>query len=75
MKSYEKVFIGNLPRNTNNQDLQSFFKGYEVMRFHKISNKSAFAEFNDFKNAEKAINDLNGKYLQGRPILVEMARK
>ena len=77
-----KLYVGNLPFNTTEPDLQDLFaqagRGSEVMLVQdKFTGKSrgfAFVTMGSEADAQNAINQLHGKPLEGRPLTVNEAR-
>jgi RNA recognition motif-containing protein len=77
------LFVGNLASNRTTDELRTLFKTYgsvegvEIMTDPetRYSRGFAFVEMtNDFE-AKKAISDLNGMILGGKPIRVEDSRQ
>ena len=77
-----KLYVGNLPFNTTEPDLQDLFAQAgtvsEVMLVQdKFTGKSrgfAFVTMASEADAQNAINQLHGKPLEGRPLTVNEAR-
>jgi RNA recognition motif-containing protein len=78
----KKLFVGNLPYETNDQSLQELFATYgDVSSANIITDKFSgrsrgfgFVEFEKDDEAEKAISEMNGKEIGGRAIVVNEAR-
>lgn len=78
----KKLFVGNLPRSTTEASLESFFAEYGPVASVVIikdrdtgqSKGFGFVELSDEAKAEEAIQTLNGKELEGRPLTVNEAR-
>lgn len=78
----ENLFIGNLSFSTNDESLKAFFEGVgEVKSARVITDRDSgrsrgfgFVEFEDSTNNQKAIDELNGKELDGREISVSVAK-
>ncbi len=79
-----KLFIGNLSFKITDAELTDLFAGagipvteVKVMRDRETgrSRGFAFAELAPEANMESAINQLNGKVLEGRPLTVNEARQ
>ncbi len=76
------LFVGSLSWNVRDDDLKEFFsKAGNVVSAKVIvdreSNRSkgfGFVEMGSDEEAKKAIDELNGKELDGRPITVNEAR-
>merc|ERR1712072_1483020 len=70
-----RVFLGNLPFDVRERDIERFFDKYGRVRNIFIkSGRYGFCEFDDYRDADDAIHDLNGKELLGTRITVEHAR-
>lgn len=77
-----KLFVGNLPYETVEQDLESLFaQAGEVETVTVVRDRMtgrargfAFVEMKDDEGAQKAIADLHGKQLGGRALTVNEAR-
>jgi cold-inducible RNA-binding protein len=78
----QNLFIGSLAYATTDDSLRDFFAGVGAVKSAKVimdreSNRSkgfGFVEFEDEANNQKAVDELNGKELDGRPITVSLAR-
>jgi RNA recognition motif-containing protein len=77
-----KLFIGSLAWGTTDDSLKSFFEqagtvvsaNVIVDRETNRSKGFGFVEMSSDEEAKKAIDELNGKELDGRPIVVSEAR-
>lgn len=69
-----RVYVGGLPYGTRERDLEKFFKGYGRTRDILIKNGYGFVEFEDYRDADDAVYELNGKELLGERVIVEPAR-
>ncbi|KRT83885.1 RNA binding protein [Oryctes borbonicus] len=69
-----RVYVGGLPYGTTERDLERFFRGYGRMRDVLIKNGYGFVEFDDYRDADDAVYELNGKKLLGERVTVEKAR-
>lgn len=69
-----RVYVGGLPYGTAERDLERFFRGYGRMRDVLIKNGYGFVEFDDYRDADDAVYELNGKKLLGERVTVERAR-
>ena len=78
----QNLFIGSLAYATTDDSLSDFFASVGTVKSAKVimdrdSNRSkgfGFVEFEDEANNQKAVDELNGKDLDGRPITVSLAR-
>jgi len=77
-----KLFVGSLSWDTTNDSLRDFFgKAGTVVsatvltdKFTGKSRGFGFVEMSSDEEAQKAISELNGQELDGRPIVVNEAR-
>ena len=77
-----KLFVGNLPWSMSLSDLEALFKEFgELTDFVIITDRMSgrskgfgFVTFADEANAAKAAEALNGKEIDGRAIVVNVAR-
>jgi RNA recognition motif-containing protein len=78
----KKVFIGNVPFQAQDGDLQNFFSAQSVYPAgvaivkHRVTGKSrgfGFADFDRPEEAEAAVNALNGMELLGRRLMLSLA--
>jgi len=77
-----KLFIGSLAWATTDDSLKDFFSGVGTVVSANVimdreTNRSkgfGFVEMSSEEEAKKAVEELNGKDLDGRPIVVSEAR-
>ncbi|MDC0449034.1 RNA-binding protein [bacterium] len=77
-----KLYVGNLPYNTTDEQLGQFFADYGPVvsatvikdRMSGRSKGFGFVEIDDDAQAQAAIEALNGKEFDGRAIVVNVAR-
>jgi RNA recognition motif-containing protein len=77
-----KLYVGNLPYSTKDDSLAALFAAYgEVVSSSIISDRNTgrskgfgFVELADDSAAQAAIKDMNGKEIEGRKIIVSVAR-
>jgi len=69
-----RVYIGNLPGSAREKDLEKFFKGYGRKTDFLIKQGFGFVEFDDYRDADDAVYELNGKEILGERVSVEHAR-
>jgi RNA recognition motif-containing protein len=77
-----KLFVGNLPYNASEQDLEEHFSQAGVvasvsLMFDRMTGKSrgfGFIEFTTPEDAERAVQLFHSKDFQGRPLTVNVAR-
>ncbi|KOB69761.1 Splicing factor arginine/serine-rich 6 [Operophtera brumata] len=69
-----RVYVGGLPHGVRDRDLEKFFKGLGRISDVLIKNGYGFVEFEDYRDADDAVYELNGKELLGERVVVEPAR-
>lgn len=71
-----KIFIGNVAYATTMETLLDLFSQFgEIAESYKPEGKGfAFITFKDTASAEKAIEEMNGKEVDGRELVVNIAR-
>jgi RNA recognition motif-containing protein len=77
-----KLYVGNLPYNTADADLQSLFsqagtvKSAQVIKDRESGRSKGFGfvEMSTTEEAQSAITMFNGKDFNGRPLTVNLAR-
>merc|ERR1712223_2346142 len=74
MPNHQRVYIGGIPTDARDRDLEKFFKGYGRINEVVIKNGYGFVEFDDYRDADDAVSDLDGKDMQGGRVRVELAR-
>ncbi|MCY4380305.1 MAG: RNA-binding protein [Proteobacteria bacterium] len=78
-----RLFIGNISYQTQESDLQTEFANFGVVKSVKIitdrdsgrSKGFGFVEMETASEAQEAIENLDGKSIDGRPIRVSQARE
>lgn len=78
----KKLYVGNLPWSTTNDDLQQLFAQHGTVNsasvlIDKMTGRSrgfGFVEMENDTEAENAINTLNGQEWNGRKLVVNEAR-
>lgn len=78
----KKLYVGNLPWSLNNDSLKELFASYgeiteAVVITDRMSGRSkgfGFVTFADEAIAEKATAEMNGKDIEGRKIVVNVAK-
>ncbi|KAG7257419.1 hypothetical protein CRUP_001458 [Coryphaenoides rupestris] len=69
-----KIFIGNIAQEAENEELEALFTPYGTVTECAKFKNYAFVHMEDRKSATKAIRELHGHKLHGRPINVEPSR-
>uniref|UniRef100_A0A8B9TAW7 RRM domain-containing protein n=1 Tax=Anas platyrhynchos TaxID=8839 RepID=A0A8B9TAW7_ANAPL len=62
------------PYQARERDVERFFKGYGKILEVDLKNGYGFVEFDDLRDADDAVYELNGKDLCGERVIVEHAR-
>jgi RNA recognition motif-containing protein len=75
-----KLFVGNLPWKITEEELKDHFATCGEVYSVKIikdreTGKSRGFGFVEMTNSEKAIEELNDKIIDGRPLIVNVARQ
>jgi RNA-binding proteins (RRM domain) len=78
----QNLFVGSLAYATTDDSLKEFFETIGEVKSARVvtdrdTNRSrgfGFVEFEDSANNQKAVDELNGKTLDGREITVSIAR-
>lgn len=70
-----RVYIGHLPSRATERDIEHFFKGFGRIRDVVLKNGFGFVEFDDSRDAEDAVYDMNGRDLCGERVIVELSRR
>ena len=58
-----RVYVGRLPYDVRERDIEKFFKGFGRIREVLMKDGFAFVEFEDHRDADDAVYELNGKEL------------
>merc|ERR1712227_791810 len=74
-KIMTKVFIGNLSDDAKGHHVEDFFAKFGTLREITLKNGFGFVEFEDRRDAEDAVDELNGARLAGERVVVELAGK
>lgn len=69
-----RVYVGGLPHDVSERDLEKFFKGFGRLREVLIKNGYGFVEFDDQRDADDAVYELDGEKLLGQRVTVQKAR-
>eukprot|EP00292_Cryptomonas_paramecium_P021026 CAMPEP_0113661810 /NCGR_PEP_ID=MMETSP0038_2-20120614/197_1 /TAXON_ID=2898 /ORGANISM="Cryptomonas paramecium" /LENGTH=176 /DNA_ID=CAMNT_0000576575 /DNA_START=15 /DNA_END=541 /DNA_ORIENTATION=- /assembly_acc=CAM_ASM_000170 len=72
-----KVYIGNIPPDSESHDLREFFRGYGTINDAWVARKPpgfGFVFFEHEKDARDAVWDLNGRDLRGNRVRVEISK-
>lgn len=69
-----KVFLGFLNNKTTTKDVEEFFKGFGRIIDIYLKQSYGFVEFDDPKDADEAVLEMNHEFLCGSRVTVEHAR-
>lgn len=69
-----QIFIAKLAPSVREDDLDYYFRKYGHIRNLQLKRGFAFIEYEDYKDAEEAIHQMDGKKLEGQRIVVQAAR-
>jgi len=69
-----RVYIGNLPKDCRERDLEKEFKHFGRVRDVLVKTGYGFVEFDEHRDADDAVYDMHGKEFLGERITVELAR-
>ena len=79
---YMNIYVGNLAYEVNSSDLEQLFADFGSVESAKVitdmgsgrSKGFGFVEMDSADDSKRAIDELNGQELKGRPIVVNEAR-
>lgn len=77
MSHSARVYIGNLGDNASKREIEKEFEYFGPLKDVWVARNPpgfAFCIFEDKRDAEDAVRELDGKYIGGEKIRVEMAR-
>ncbi|XP_063042510.1 RNA-binding protein 14b isoform X2 [Engraulis encrasicolus] len=69
-----KLFVGNLPLDTSQEELSAIFESYGQVVSCSVLRQFAFVHLAGQGAAERAIRELNGREFRGRNLVVEESR-
>lgn len=69
-----RIYCGRLSSNAAEKDLESLLKSIGKVRDIDFKEGYAYAVFKDYRDADRAVEELNGKEFMGQSILVERAK-
>ncbi|XP_002154006.1 serine/arginine-rich splicing factor 6 isoform X1 [Hydra vulgaris] len=69
-----RLYVGRLNNRVIERDLKKFFDNYGKIRDIMMKNGYAFVDFDDYRDADDAVYDLNGKELMGDRVIIEHAK-
>ncbi|CAI5441624.1 unnamed protein product [Caenorhabditis angaria] len=69
-----RIYIGRISSRVSERDVEHFFRGYGQIRDILLKNGFGFVEFDDKRDAEDAVYDLNGKELNGERVILDYSK-
>lgn len=70
-----RIYLGKLPIDARERDVERFFKGFGRINDIILKKGFGFVEFEDYRDAEEAIYELNGEKLLGQRVVIEPTRQ
>jgi len=70
-----RLYLGRLPPDVRSDEVGKIFDGYGRITDCRVMTGFGFVEFEDAKDAEDAVHNLNGKPFMGNNIVVEFAKE
>ena len=70
-----QIFIAKLNPRVREKDLEYNFSKYGNIKHILIKSGYAFIEYDNYRDAERAVRHMDGKSLEGQRIVVEHASK
>lgn len=72
--SKSRIYVGNLSSKTREKDLQEEFEKYGKVVRVDVKTGFAFIEYDDERDAEEAIDRMDGETIDGRKVSVEKSK-
>uniref|UniRef100_A0A914WF23 RRM domain-containing protein n=1 Tax=Plectus sambesii TaxID=2011161 RepID=A0A914WF23_9BILA len=69
-----RLYLGGLSGDTNEDDVRRFFRGCGRISDVSLKRSFAFVEFENYRDADDAVHDLDGRRLNGTSVTLEKAR-
>lgn len=60
-----RIYVGHLAHSVRERDVERFFRNYGRIVDVLLKNGYGFVEFDDYRDADDAVYELNGKELSG----------
>ena len=70
-----QIFIAKLSSSVREKDLDYEFRRFGTIRSIQLKRGYAFIEYDDYKDAQEAIAEMDGKKFEGQRIAVQSASK
>ncbi|KAM9302294.1 RNA-binding protein 14-like [Gastrophryne carolinensis] len=74
MKDTLKIFIGNVDERTSEEELSALFEQYGPVASCAVMKQYAFVHMRGADRAQRAIDELNGRELHGKKMVVELSK-
>jgi arginine/serine-rich splicing factor 7 len=68
-----KIFVAKLSQNIHKRELEYEFRKFGRIRTLQLKRGFAFIEFEDYRDADDAIQEMNGRRINGQKIVVQAA--
>lgn len=69
-----RVYVGRLSNFARERDIERFFRNFGRIKEIMLKNGYCFVDFEDHRDADDAVYELNGRELCGERVIVEHAR-
>jgi arginine/serine-rich splicing factor 4/5/6 len=69
-----QIFIAKLSSSVRERDLEDEFKRYGHIKNTELKRGYAFIEYEDYRDADEAIKDMDGRKFEGNRIVVQHSR-
>ncbi len=69
-----QIFIAKLSPSIRERELEYEFRKFGRIRNLQLKRGYAFIEFDDYRDADDAIHEMNGRRIMGQKIIVQSAR-
>jgi RNA recognition motif-containing protein len=70
-----QIFVAKLNSSVREKDLDYEFRKFGTIKNIQMKRGYAFIEYEDYKDAEDAIKEMDGKRIEGQRIVVQQASK
>ena len=67
------IFIGDLPDDARQRDIEDFFRKYGRIEQIRLRNRFGFVDFRSQRDAEDAVRDLDGERMCGERVRLEIS--
>ncbi|XP_077143485.1 RNA-binding protein 14-like isoform X3 [Ranitomeya variabilis] len=74
MRDTVKIFVGNVEYRTTQEELTEIFQKYGTVVSCAVMSRYAFIHMRASDSATKAIEELNGRELHGKKLVVELSK-